>query len=257
MADFLEQRVLDNQVLAKIQEAAIQAYPNEACGVITTVGKRGTVIPCTNISSEPTKFFVIDPRDYARAAKQGDIVAIWHSHPEGSSQASGFDISGVEATALNWMIIGIKKQDDGFVFEEMKVYSPVGTKTPYTERPYVVGIYDCYTLLRDYYAREFNVELAVYMHSESWWTEGKNLLVDNFEAEGFVKLVNQSPELGDCFLLQAGSDTPNHVMIYVGDDKILHHCYGRLSRYDVYGGGYWQKHTSHHLRHKSRIKNAD
>ena len=35
----------------------------------------------------------------------------------------------------------------------------------------------------------------------------------------------------------------------VDDNIILHHCHGRLSSRDVYGG-YWRKVTTHVLRHR-------
>lgn len=243
---------MDSRILTAIHEEAIRVFPNEACGVIVAQGKRGVVIPCKNISEEPTKFFVMDPMDYARAANNGDIVAIWHTHPNASSDASGTDLAGVESTALEWIIVGVRKAGDQFVFDKPKTYRPTGYEAPYLERPYLVGIYDCYSLVRDYYRREFGIELSQYLHSEKWWEEGKNLLVENFTAEGFVQLIGKEPQVGDLFFIQSGGEVPNHCAIYVGDDKILHHCFDRLSRLDVYGGGYWQKHTTHHLRHQTK-----
>jgi len=55
-------------------------------------------------------------------------------------------------------------------------------------------------------------------------------------------------KVGDCFLMQVASPVPNHAAIYLGDGLILHHLQGRLSSRDVYGG-YWQKVTTHILRH--------
>jgi cell wall-associated NlpC family hydrolase len=48
-----------------------------------------------------------------------------------------------------------------------------------------------------------------------------------------------------------GSGNPNHIAVYIGNEMILHHGHGRLSRRDIYGG-FWQKHTTHHLRHKTK-----
>jgi cell wall-associated NlpC family hydrolase len=46
------------------------------------------------------------------------------------------------------------------------------------------------------------------------------------------------------------SPVPNHVAIYIGDNKILHHVQGRLSSRDVYGS-YYQKVTAKILRHEN------
>jgi cell wall-associated NlpC family hydrolase len=48
--------------------------------------------------------------------------------------------------------------------------------------------------------------------------------------------------------MQVASPVPNHAAVYLGDGLILHHLQGRLSSRDVYGG-YWQKVTTHALRH--------
>ena len=243
---------MDSRLLKAMQDEAKRVYPQEACGVVVADGKRPVLVGCTNVAEDPNDFFVISPVEYAKAGKVGDIIAIWHSHPERTSDPSGADVAGCESTALDWIIVGLKKQDDEFVFEEPKTIKPTGIETPYVGRPYIVGAYDCYSLVRDYYAREFGIELNYYLHTEKWWEEGKNMFVDNFKVEGFITLINEEPQVGDCFLLQCGSSVPNHAVIYLGDDKILHHCYDRLSRIDIYGGGYWYKHTTHHLRHKSK-----
>jgi hypothetical protein len=49
--------------------------------------------------------------------------------------------------------------------------------------------------------------------------------------------------------MQVASPVPNHAAIYLDDGPILHHLQGRLSSRDVYGG-YWQKITTHTLRHQ-------
>jgi cell wall-associated NlpC family hydrolase len=48
--------------------------------------------------------------------------------------------------------------------------------------------------------------------------------------------------------MQVASPVPNHASVYLGDGLILHHLQGRLSSRDVYGG-YWQKVSTHALRH--------
>ncbi|WP_255344084.1 NlpC/P60 family protein, partial [Acinetobacter baumannii] len=40
--------------------------------------------------------------------------------------------------------------------------SPTGYEAPYEGRPYVYGSFDCWTLCRDFYLREFGIELRDY-----------------------------------------------------------------------------------------------
>jgi cell wall-associated NlpC family hydrolase len=120
---------------------------------------------------------------------------------------------------------------------------------PYLGRPYCAGVFDCYSLVRDFYKREFQIDLGQYPYVLEDGRMGHTLFVEKYEKEGFEKLVRQEPKRGDVFILQMNASGPNHVAVYLGDEIILHHAIGRLSRRDVYGG-YWAKHTTHHLRHK-------
>jgi cell wall-associated NlpC family hydrolase len=116
---------------------------------------------------------------------------------------------------------------------------------------YIYGVRDCFTLAVDYYKREFDINIAHrakgYPEISNWVDGDDDLLVDNYIKAGFVDVTGQDHEVGDLLLIQMSKKT-DHVAIYVGDDRILHHCIGRLSKTDIYGGGYWQKHTTHHLR---------
>lgn len=243
---------MDNKLTSAIHKEAMRVFPQEACGVVVAKGKKSVVVPCKNIAEDPERYFVIDPVEYAKACKLGEVIAVWHTHPNGTSDASGADLVGCESTAMEWIIIGFKKAEDEFVFEDPKSFHPTGVVVPYIGRPYITGVQDCFSLMSDYYNREFGIRLGKYIYAERWWEQGKSLFADNFLSEGFNKLINEEPQVGDCFLIQCGARVPNHIAIYMGDDKILHHCIERLSRIDVYGGGYWQKHTTHHIRHKSK-----
>ncbi|UQM35201.1 C40 family peptidase (plasmid) [Acinetobacter baumannii] len=90
---------------------------------------------------------------------------------------------------------------------------------------------------------------------EKFWTnEETNYFINKYEEVGLVDVTNQPLQYGDILFIQTdGSGNPNHAAIYVGTEKILHHCEGRLSRYDAYVyGSYWLKHTVKQMRHKSK-----
>lgn len=240
-----------NDLMDVIRPAAAEAYPNEACGVVIRVGKKSVAVPCKNTSSEPKCRFVIDPTDYALAADRGEVIGIWHTHIDIAPTPSDADLAGIENSELPWYIVSIYKKGDDFEFVGPTVTEPTGFKMGYLERPYVFGVFDCYSLVVDYYQRERGLTLGSYPHIESFWAKGFNFFGDNWAKEGFRQLIDQQPEPGDVFLIQTDKfDAPNHVAIYLGDDMIMHHCHGRLSRRDVYGG-YWLKHTVAHLRHKT------
>jgi proteasome lid subunit RPN8/RPN11 len=241
-----------------IKQAAIARYPNEACGVIKKVGKKLVAIECENVSTEPHLYFVISPKEYREHIDNGGVYGVWHTHVENPSSPSSTDIAACDRTCVDWFILDIYKSDDGYRFGELTVLKPKSFDTSiYKNRVYSYGVNDCFTLLVDYYRHEFNIDISFrasgYPQLKNWEFGAENMLVDNFEKAGFERLSDTvEPVVGDVFLIQVDHVWPDHVAIYVGDDRILHHCFGRLSEETIYGGSFWQKHTTHILRHKNK-----
>lgn len=241
---------MGNDLLEVIREEGARAYPHEACGVVVMVGKKSVAVPCKNVSEHPHLHFVMDVADYAKAADMGEIVGIWHTHVELPATPSSADKVGCENSEVPWYIVGVYKAAEGYAFSDMTILEPSGFELDYLERPYAFGALDCWSLVRDYYRREFGIKLGDYPRIERFWANGFDFFGENWKNEGFVQLIDEEPRTGDLFLIQTdNSGNPNHIAIYLGDDIMLHHAHGRLSRRDVYGG-YWQKHTTVHLRWK-------
>lgn len=242
-----------NDLALAIQEAGAAEYPNEACGVVISKGNKQLVIACKNTAEDPRLHFVIDMGDYIKAADQGEVIGIWHTHPELPPQPSDADKAGCENTEIPWYIVGVYKDEAvGFRFSDLEVVRPSGFQMPYVGRPYSYGAFDCYSIVRDFYKREYGIKIGDYPRVVNFAEKGMNFFGENWAKEGFVQIVDEEPQPGDVFLIQSTScGFPSHVAIYLGDETILHHMHGRLSKRDVYGG-YWLKHTTHHLRHKSR-----
>lgn len=243
---------LSKDVLELMKQQGIAQYPKEACGLIIRKGRKSVALACENSADTPENRFRISALEYARCAKEGRVVGVWHTHTNESAEPSEADRSMCEGSGVPWYILAINKRDGEFVFDGPTAIDPKGYQTPYVGRPYVYGIHDCYILVCDYYQREFGIEMRRdYPRIESWWSKGFNFFNEDFPKEGFVSVSGQKAQPGDVFIIQSGAAVGNHVAVYIGNDQILHHCIGRLSTKDVYGG-YWQKHTINHLRHKSK-----
>lgn len=232
----------------------VKNYPHESCGLVVKSGKKAFAIPCENISSMPENHFLLNPRNYVEVSEKYEIIGVWHTHIELSNKPSDADRTGCESSEMPWLIMNISKDRETGAFRksEVNVISPCGFMLPYIGRPYVFGVLDCYSLVRDYYRKEFSIRLQDAPRVESWWTKGFNFCVECFEDFGFVNLMpaqRKHPKAGDILLIQISADVPNHVALYEGDDTILHHLYGRLSSRDIYGG-YYLKHTAYHVRYK-------
>ena len=98
----------------------------------------------------------------------------------------------------------------------------------FTGRPFLHGLFDCYTLIRDYYKKEFNVYLPTNMQRNwEWWLQGDNLYLDSAKYYGFEEV--RELKIHDVIIMKVASPVPNHGAVYIGDNKILHHMAGRFS----------------------------
>mgnify|MGYP001258345900 CR=1 FL=1 len=233
---------LPDELRAEILQHAKAEDPRECCGLVAVVKGRQRYFPCRNIAQTPDEHFVLD--GWNEVEDKGEVVAVVHSHPKTNPAPSTADQVACEKSELPWFIVNPKTEGWGYC-------EPKGFELPYVGREFVHGVVDCYTLVRDWYAREYGIQLRDYDRRDQWWDHGENLYVENFQKEGFRKIPVRDVRQGDLILMNLVSPVPNHAAIYVGDQKVLHHVQGRLSSRDVYGG-YYGKSTACALRHESR-----
>ena len=228
----------------KILEHAKAELPKECCGLIAVVKGRRSYFPCKNIASTPDEHFIIDPKDYADVEDNGEIIAVIHSHPISDPKPSAADLVACEKSNLPWFIVNPNTEGWG----ECR---PSGFRLPYVGREFCHGIVDCYSLLKDWYKGELDIDMNDYERRDQWWENGENLYLDNFIKEGMREVSFDELTYADIILMNLQSPVPNHAAIYLGNQQIIHHVQGRLSSRDVYGG-YYQKVTAKILRHESR-----
>ena len=227
---------------AEILKHAKAEAPRECCGLVAVVKGRRKYFPCQNIAETPDEHFVLS--GWNEVEDQGEVVAIVHSHPITNPQPSTADRVACEKSELPWFIVNPNTEAWGYC-------EPEGFELPYVGREFSFGVVDCYTLVRDWYAREYGIQLRDYHRQDKFWDRGENLYMDNFAAEGFRKIPVEDVQPGDLILMNLVSPLPNHAAIYMGDQQVLHHVQGRLSSRDLYGG-YYGKSTACALRHESR-----
>ena len=235
--------ILPVNVMTEIHAHAAQDAPREACGVVVIFKGRHKYIPCRNIA-ERNEHFVIHPEDWARAEDIGTPAVVVHSHPNMLPEPSQADLIGCERSGLPWLIVN-------WPVGSTKTIEPCGYHAPLIGREFLHGVLDCFTLIQDYYREVLGVTLETPHRADEWWAKGDNLYLDNYAAWGFERVT--TPALHDVLLMQVGASVPNHGAIWLGDGCILHHQMGRLSSRDVYGGWY-QKITTHIMRHRSQME---
>ena len=237
---------LSADMKAEILEHAKAEVPRECCGLVAVVKGRRRYFPCQNIAETPDEHFVLS--GWNEVEDQGEVIAIVHSHPIMNPRPSTADRVACEKSELPWFIVNPSTEEWGYC-------EPEGFELPYVGREFVFGVVDCYTLVRDWYAREYGIQLRDYDRRDRFWERGESLYIDNFAAEGFSKIPLKEVQRGDLILMNLVSPLPNHAAIYMGDQQVLHHVQGRLSSRDLYGG-YYGKSTACALRHERRFEGS-
>lgn len=238
--------ILNKTLQKDILAHAEKEYPKEACGAIVKIGKAKKYIACINVADEKHQEdeFVISAEQYAEIEDMGEVLAIVHSHPDSTTAPSLRDRAVCSAMGIPWIICSWPDGDVRILLPE---------QMPLLGRPFCHGTdWDCWGQIRDYYSQKLNIILNRYEHNSYWWEEGKDFYTDNYEKEGFVKVTDGTLKKHDLIIMQIRAKVPNHGAIYVGNNMIQHHLYGKPARQDVYGG-YWAEKTSFILRHKSLI----
>ena len=234
---------LTEDIKEQILDHAKQETPKESCGLIIIKKGRTKYKKCKNIADLPKECFVLANEDYIKADEEGEIVAVVHSHPFEQPTPSDGDKIGCEKSQVPWFIVNPQTGKWGYC-------EPSGFELPYVGRTFQFGIIDCYSLVRDYFKKELNLELRDYYRADEFWKKGQSLYEDNFMKEGFKKVPLDEIQKHDVLLIHLEANLPNHAAIYIGDQQVLHHVQGRLSSRDVLGE-YYIKNTAFVARHKS------
>ena len=218
--------------------------PKESCGLLLNIKGKEKYYPCNNLSMTQHQCFIIDPIDYVKADNLGEIIAIVHRHPITPPTPSQADRISCEHSNLPWYIVNPKT-------EQWADLKPEGYKPELCGRPWVWGITDCWSLVRDWYKQEKGIELVDYERSMTPEEFLKNPLFEKYAKNtGFRELANdEALKKGDVLLMSILHPTLNHVAIFLGD-MVLHHLADRLSCKEPYSE-WLLKCTGKRYRHAS------
>jgi cell wall-associated NlpC family hydrolase len=119
-------------------------------------------------------------------------------------------------------------------------------------RPFELGRYDCFTMVRDFYAENFNIPLTNYARPNDWDADTVDIIGLTYEREGFFKvddwtLKNLNP--GDLLCMAIGTSKANHMAVYIGGNQIVHHKIAAMSDVEILRD-FWRKSICYVLRHK-------
>lgn len=238
--------------LTNARKHAVMEFPYESCGLV--IG--GKYYPCKNVAKEKKNSFSISKEEYmSKVAQFGDVELVVHSHPGGKDYPSRSDMVSQASTNTPFVIISTNG-------DVASLACQWGDTLPITDligRPFMHGVSDCYSLIRDIYrmgkdecAKQSilwpleSIILPEVPRDDAWWELGKDLYADNFSKFGFEQVFDPKP--GDIFLIKLKSDKLNHGGVLLSDNQILHHLPTRPSRREP--SGIWARGVDMWLRRK-------
>ena len=221
----------------EIAQKASAHNDEERCGFVLL---NGQVVEVENQAEDKVANFRISPHDYARWEESVGIKGVWHSHLEldGFSQ---LDQQVLSRDILPWAVYCLRTG----TFHQCEPEAAA----PLIGRPFVFGVYDCYSLITDK-LKELGVELPAWPRGEwgEWNTPG--FFPFDQQADGVGRPVtNGIYQEGDILLMNLGdyAGHSDHVGVFVDHQRFLHHPAEHLSRIDRFGS-WWERRTRLVLR---------
>ena len=202
--------------------------PKEAVGLVLNIRGKLKYYPCNNLAITDHQCFILDPEDYLKADNAGYIVGIFHSNPINPPTPSQADKVSCEASGLPWYIVNPTSQEWSYL-------EPCGYKPPLLGRQWVWGVTDCWSLVRDWYKENKNINLRDWERPLTPQEfNDKPLFEQCADDTNFRELQNNERlEDGDVLLMSIMYPTLNHVALFFQGD-VIHHLTDRLSCREPY-----------------------
>lgn len=234
--------MIQDKLKPEIFQHVIACYPEECCGLVMQKSRVQKFVPLKNAHSDPMSHFVPDAQEYFDATNESgwEVVTLVHSHCGDGANTfpSDSDVANCNEHQIPYTIVSWPEGD-------MRIIQP--EQMPLIGRPWVLGVYDCWGLIMEFH-KLHGVHLNDYRVDNRWWIDGsKNFYQDNWRDAGFVQ--KSDLKFGDMIIFQISSPVWNHAGIYVGDNTIIHHTEGKLSKRD-YLTGWYDEHKVLICRHK-------
>lgn len=244
---------LDEKLKNEIRKQSFQKPTEEICGLILSIDKQIVLQQCENVSKFPRDHFLISNSEQEKAEKLGSIIGFYHSHINEDDFSS---LDKTVAEELNLQAIVYQIPTDKFLH-----YLPNGYVADYLCRTFIPGIFDCAELVRHYYKKELNIHLTKVGHRFRFepkedadyldmigYYKNNPYLIDFYKSNHFIEVTDFQKH--DVILIKTSKiECAVHCLIYLGNDKILHHPSERPSRIELFSD-FYKKRMVAHLRHK-------
>ena len=232
--------IISPLVKLEIEKHALLAFPKECCGLIVDDG----YFPYPNLAPNPEEDFELPIEVWSNWEGKGIIKAVVHSHPNAPTRPSARDMQSQIDTNVPWVIVST----DGTLVTQPVIFGDPEAVSDLIGRPFLHGVTDCYSLIRDYYKIKLAKEIPEFPRNDEWWLQDQDLYTTGFEKAGFVEIPKHEVKVHDVFMITIRAKVINHAGILVEDELFLHHLPNRASRREP--AGIWASHVDRWVRHK-------
>ena len=122
---------------------------------------------------------------------------------------------------------------------------------PFEGKSFNLGVQDCFSLSIDFFKENFNIVIPNISRPHDWDADKLDLINDFYHLSGFKKIDAEAewpPRPADVLVTTISGSNPNHLVIYLGSNEILHHPNNQLSKKEMMRP-VWKRFTSYILRH--------
>lgn len=224
---------MNDKIFPRLKEYALNKWPNEAVAILTfdKITGESNIIFCENVARNKKTTFAIKDNIYLKEKLQENKhLIIFHSHCDTSfnkkiNNFSEEDIKKSEESGHQFLLYNTST--DYWNFYEPKTYEP----PPLLQRPFVQGLWNCYTLGKDYFKIKKNIILDYFFLPENADVYNFDTIDKNFYNQNFSEVNFDDIKEGCCLLFKIGNKTrySNHIGLYVGENKFIHHSINKLS----------------------------
>jgi len=221
----------------------ISKWPEEAVGYL----KGGQFYPLENIAEDKLHTFEVDPLFMLEEPE-----VLLHSHPTGHEvqdptvdprSPSYLDLKHQIATDIEWGIC----VTDGQTCDEPLCWGNYDNVPELLGREFIFNLHDCLPLARDWFYKNRGIKLPFHAHDPMWHEQGENYIEGLYKEWGFELVDLTQLEEGDVLFYQVRSPVVNHVGIYLGNNEVISHWFGRVSCVESFGK--WASHIKFAARY--------
>lgn len=210
MINYFEQNYND------IKQHAKDEYPNECVGVIY----QNTYFRLSNIAEDKTNNFVVDPHEWIQ---YNGVQCLIHSHND-YPHASSMDQEQQLRLDIPFGIVNVVNRSVTDIFFWGDTLEPQHL----LERKFYQGVYDCYSLVRDYY-RSNGLTLPYGKRDYGFWDIGQDIIMENIYRIPFKEVGLNEADKYDLLLYSISGKKIDHCAVLLDNGWVLHHLVGQLS----------------------------